>query len=154
MSKSRENVCWQSREGTWSVGFYDFDYTSDEQDPDFDDEWDVDFHDRFRWASTGYASLDDATDASDALGEANPGGGMIVRWSEQAADQIAELDRRARQYTADPAAADAMMIQPVMLAPTPICRAAEARRRTVPPAAGGTPTPASPMPRTGPGRRR
>lgn len=63
MSFNRENVVWQSGDGTWSRGFftcYQLDYSRDGGD-DPDPEWDVEYeHDSFQWASCGHPTEDAA----------------------------------------------------------------------------------------------
>lgn len=65
MSFNRENVLWQSADGTWSRGFYVChvrNYGEDEED--IDPEWDVDYdYDRFNWVSVGHTSEQAAEDS-------------------------------------------------------------------------------------------
>lgn len=69
MSFNRENVIWQSENGTWSIGFYKVMWTGE------DPEWDVDYdYDHFEWVSTGHRSESEA--ASSWTG-ANPGGSEV-----------------------------------------------------------------------------
>lgn len=75
MSFNRENVTWQSRDGTWSIGFWQCFYTGGE---DGDPEWDVEYGDTFEWVVTGHASPQAAYDAWDG---ANPGGTMRVPYA-------------------------------------------------------------------------
>jgi hypothetical protein len=70
MSCDRENIIWQSRDGTWNRAFYDY-YETNTDDPDRDYEWDVEYTDEFNWVVTGLASEDAAHEAWDG---ANPGG--------------------------------------------------------------------------------
>jgi hypothetical protein len=87
MSCNRENVLWQSKDGTWNRAFYSF-YDIEPEDPDeeWDYEWDVEYGDDFDWLSLGHASKDAAINAWDG---SNPGG-----WDECAyADHPAECDR-------------------------------------------------------------
>ncbi|MFH8294992.1 hypothetical protein [Streptomyces sp. NPDC018059] len=94
MSKHRENVTWQAPDGTWSIGFFAFTYTKDTADEDFDDEWDVEYHDdRFWFLSTGHPNPDAPMDHYCTL-EPNPGGGdgdahdpeEVARYEQMAAD--------------------------------------------------------------------
>jgi hypothetical protein len=72
MSKNRENVVWQSEDGTWGRGFYSFYSTGDPSDEDYDDEWDVEYdQDSFNWVSVGHATEEEAERAWNG---ANPGG--------------------------------------------------------------------------------
>lgn len=80
MSCNRENVTWQSADGTWSIGFFEFDYTGDFSDDDFDEEWDVEYrHDRFWFLSQGNRTPDAAYEAYTRY-NANPGGTTEVCW--------------------------------------------------------------------------
>lgn len=95
MSKNRENVTWQSADKTWSTGFYDYYSTGDSGDDDYDDEWDVDYTDKFHWVSTGHASAYGAERAWDG---ANPGGGNgPIEYTPENAGNIAHLDDEAAQ---------------------------------------------------------
>lgn len=72
MSKNRENVIWQSADGTWGRGFFETYATKDWSDDDYDDEWDVDYHyDTFSWVSVGHPTEQSALASWDG---ANPGG--------------------------------------------------------------------------------
>lgn len=93
MSFNRENVVWQSQDGTWNLGFYRvlerFGYSDDE---DYDPEWDVDYdYENFDWLSTGHPSLDAAR---NSWGGANPG--MWV--TESSVERVAELDEMAERF--------------------------------------------------------
>lgn len=96
MSKNRENVAWQSADGTWSLGFYDYYASSEPRDEDygFDDEWDVDYTNKFHWVSTGHPS---ESSAKRAWGGVNPGGGSTVSYSEENAKTLEALDDEAAQ---------------------------------------------------------
>lgn len=95
MSLNRENVVWQSPDGTWNRGFYDY-HHGDTSDPDYDEEWDVNYdYDRFHWVSSGHRT-EDAARAS--WNGANPGSdGAIVYipehvvWIDQYEDLAARL---------------------------------------------------------------
>lgn len=72
MSKNRENVVWQSADGTWGRGFFETYATKDWGDDDYDDEWDVDYnYDSFEWVSVGHPTEEAACASWDG---ANPGG--------------------------------------------------------------------------------
>lgn len=88
MSFNRENVIWESENGTWNRGFYTVhDRWSD--DDDFDPEWDVDYDfSSFEWVSTGHPTADAAHASWDG---ANPGGYSLMTQST-AADACKELD--------------------------------------------------------------
>ena len=54
MSRNREHVTWQAPDGTWSIGFWDYE-PGDTSDPDYDPEWDVEYSDdRFWFLSTSH----------------------------------------------------------------------------------------------------
>ena len=66
MSFYRENVVWESADGTWSRGFYHVRWTGD------DPEWDVEYDfNSFDWVSTGHS---DENAAHNSWRGANPGG--------------------------------------------------------------------------------
>lgn len=72
MSFNRENVIWQSADGTWGRGFYESSSTGSYDDEEYDPEWDVDYdYDRFEWVSVGHSTEQAARASWD--GE-NPGG--------------------------------------------------------------------------------
>lgn len=79
MSFNRENVTWQSKDGTWNMAFFRTTWVGSE-DEGYDPEWDVeyDYHEFHLYAyATGKASPDAAWDA--VLEQtANPGGGWVV----------------------------------------------------------------------------
>ena len=76
MSLHRENIVWKSRDGTWSIGFYDYYYTGDTSDEDFDHEWDVEYdYSQFNWVSTGHPTEQAAHDSWDGC---NPGSSQIT----------------------------------------------------------------------------
>lgn len=88
MSVNRENVIWQSADGTWSRGFYDFYTTGSPDDEDFDYEWDVDYdYSRFNRVSTGHASKDSAYNSWDG---ANPGGHSVVVGTDRQSQEVIE----------------------------------------------------------------
>ena len=71
MSLNRENMIWQSADGTWNRGFFVV-LPGDTSDPDYDDEWDVDYdQSSFDWVSTG---LPTEEAAHRSWHGANPGG--------------------------------------------------------------------------------
>jgi len=75
MSFNRENITWQSEDGTWNRGFYEVVWYDHDGDP----EWNVEYGENLRWCLTGLASEDDACgDAfSWAWGSGNPGGSTV-----------------------------------------------------------------------------
>lgn len=96
MSFHRENVIWQSKNGLWSRGFFAVAWTDYDGDP----EWDVEYDwDHFNWASTGHTTEDRAHQSWDG---ANPGGAIVVTWSEETADECASYDRMAKEAIRNP----------------------------------------------------
>ncbi|MEV7891591.1 hypothetical protein ACWD3I_25040 [Streptomyces sp. NPDC002817] len=102
LSCNRENVIWESADGTWNIGFWRFDYAHHDDDEEFDPEWSVEyFDDAFWFCSTGHptweAALDDYLDE-----EPNPGGTTIVRQSDPGnAKDIANYERLAAEFRAE-----------------------------------------------------
>jgi len=87
MSKNRENVIWQNKDGTWGRGFFDFVVTGP------DDEWDVEYdNNTFQWAVTGLPS---EQAARDAWRGSNPGGSRRVTYSSENRPQIERYERMA-----------------------------------------------------------
>lgn len=71
MSFHRENVVWQSADGTWNRGLY----TAHEQFwvDNVDPEWDVDYdYSSFEWASTGHPTKQSAIDSWDGANPRRP----------------------------------------------------------------------------------
>jgi len=95
MSKNRENITWQSKDGTWAIGFYDnYDTGSYDKDDDFDEEWAVEYTGDFHWISAGHASPEEATKAWRG---ANPGSGTVLSYSDKESASIREFDDKAAQ---------------------------------------------------------
>lgn len=94
MSCNRENVIWQSKDGTWSRAFYEF-WTVNEDSDDFDSEWDVEYGDNFNWVSVGHPSEDAAERSWKG---ANPGGWTVVGYSPATASQCDALDAKAKAF--------------------------------------------------------
>lgn len=86
MSFNRENVAWQSQDGTWNRGFYEVLWVGE------DPEWDVEYGSDFEWVTTGHATEEASWAAWDG---ANPGGGWVVAHSEETADECARYDKLA-----------------------------------------------------------
>jgi len=91
MSFNRENVTWQSEDGTWSIGFWEVLWTGE------DPEWDVEYGSRFGWASTGHPT---AEAARDAWTGANPGGGGVTPFCEAFAEECRRYDALAAELKA------------------------------------------------------
>lgn len=93
MSLNRENVIWQSADGTWNRGFF----VVHVHGPDH--EWDVDYDmGAFEWVTTGHPTEEAARAAWDG---ANPGSSDIVAHDEQTAGECATYDRMAQACTND-----------------------------------------------------
>ncbi|MEU1307883.1 hypothetical protein ABZ419_03150 [Streptomyces cinnamoneus] len=98
MSLNRENVTWQSQDGTWNNGFYDW-VATNADDEDHDPEWDVEYLDAFNWVTAGHPAERAALNA--ALKEhPNPGSTVIVSWSPERAEEIAHYEQLAADYAA------------------------------------------------------
>lgn len=83
MSFNRENVVWQSADGTWGRGFYESYSVGSYDDDDYDPEWDVDYdYDTFAWVSVGHATEEAARASWDG---ANPGTSHTVPFGESGA---------------------------------------------------------------------
>lgn len=97
MSVHRENVTWQSKDGKWNIGFWDFYDTKDCSDPDYDYEWDVEYHnDRFWFVSQGHSTPEAAYEAYCRY-HANPGGTLIVPYFEE---DVAKYEEYAANFRA------------------------------------------------------
>ncbi len=92
MSFNRDNVAWQSPNGTWNLGFYTVHEGYGYGDDDYDPEWDVDYdYGSFEWVSTGHPNLDAAWASWNG---ANPG-----MWdTENGVERVAALDAMAAEY--------------------------------------------------------
>ena len=89
MSWNRDNVIWQSADGSWNRGFYKVVWTGD------DPEWDVEYdYDQFEWVSTGHASEEDADDSWNG---SNPGMSTIVEYDGNE-DDCDKYDKMALDY--------------------------------------------------------
>lgn len=91
VSCNRENVVWQSADGTWSRGFFEF-WAVNQDDEDWDFEWDVEYGSDFHWVSTGHATMDDAYRSWTG---ANPGGCWDLSYRPETADECARYDAKA-----------------------------------------------------------
>ena len=76
MSFNRENVTWQSADGTWSMAFYVVAWV----DEDGDEEWDVEYdYASFQtWNHVRGASSPDVAYKIVTAGMANPGGSTVL----------------------------------------------------------------------------
>lgn len=98
MSFHRENIVWQSADGTWNRGFYQVIPAFNTGDDDYDPEWDDDYDfNRFEWVRTGLRS----EDAADAAWEgANPGGYDTIAYGADTDATVRNLDHMAAEYAA------------------------------------------------------
>ncbi len=95
MSCNRENVTWQSADGTWNRGFYRCYDVGDTSDPDWDYEWDVDYDfDRFEWVSVGHKTREAAHDSWNG---ANPGGTIISEFNPKYIKETELYDEMAKK---------------------------------------------------------
>jgi len=88
VSLNRENVVWQSADGTWSLGHFDY-YVPLDGDYEWDAEYDMG---TFWWVATGYPT---AGAAFAAWTDANPGMSRTTRHTPETAEECAELDAMA-----------------------------------------------------------
>jgi hypothetical protein len=90
VSVNRENVTWQSEDGTWRNGHWTFYYT-DQDSEDFDPEWDVEYGTEFHWVSRPAPDHEAAFASWDG---ANPGGTTVLDWATNEA-YCRRLDEKA-----------------------------------------------------------
>ena len=79
MSFNRENVTWQSKDGTWNMAFFRVSWVGREEEG-YDPEWDVEYdYERFDVAifATRKSSPDEAYQYVTSK-TSNPGGGWVV----------------------------------------------------------------------------
>lgn len=94
MSFHRENVVWQSKDGTWSRGVFDTTWVGSESDG-YDPEWDVEYDfSKFSWVSTGHATMDKAVASWDGV---NLGGFASYESYEDNPKEHDEYDRMAAE---------------------------------------------------------
>jgi hypothetical protein len=95
MSFNRENVTWQSADGTWSMAFYVVAWV----DPEGDEEWDVEYdYSQFEtWNHVRGVSDPDAAYKIVTAGMANPGGTTVVPYTgnQQECDRYDAMFRAA-----------------------------------------------------------
>jgi len=101
MSFNRENIIWQSADGTWSRGFYECheDFSrggrEDDDEDSFDPEWDVEYnYGALEQVSCGHPSEDAAWQSWRG---ANPGGSNVLPYDSDAAVEVAQLDDMAAE---------------------------------------------------------
>lgn len=96
MSFNRENVTWESKDGTWNLGFFATTWEGSESDG-FDPEWDVEYDfESFSTVITGRRSPDDALNAWNG---ANPGGSTVCEreGNEKDCDRYDEMARECKE---------------------------------------------------------
>lgn len=101
MSRNHENVIWQSKDKTWSLGlFYKERIYSNHSEDGMDDEYD---YNKFEFASVGHA-----TERSALLSYSGPntGGGTVITYHRNDAKDITDYDRMA-QFFLNPKLAEA-----------------------------------------------
>lgn len=97
MSFNRDNVTWQSKDGSWNIGFWSFVETSSWDDDDYDPEWDVEYLDHSFWfVSTGHSSPDGAWNAYTRQNP-NPGSTTVFPYKGYSA-ACKEYDRLAFRF--------------------------------------------------------
>lgn len=100
MSVNRENVVWQSKDGSWNRGFFAFENIN-ENSEDFDYEWDVEYdYEHFWWASTGHRT---ETQATNSWRGANPSIREVSHYSDDSKEDNDNYDRMA-EWLKNPAA--------------------------------------------------
>lgn len=91
MSRNHENVIWQGKDKTWSLGlFHKETVYFNHSDEDENDEYD---YNKFQFASVGHATEDSAMRSYPGP---NTGGGTVVSYSKDNAKDIADYDRMAQ----------------------------------------------------------
>ena len=96
MSFNRENVTWQSENGTWNLGFFQCLEMLTGCDEDFDPEWDVEYnYSCFSWVSRGHATEDAAMNSWKG---ANPGGSEICPFNEGNRKECEAYDKMAVEF--------------------------------------------------------
>lgn len=96
MGLNRENVTWQRPDGTWAIGFWGFRFIN-EDSPDFDYEWDVEYANDFAWAATGYSTPEQAMQDYTRT-HANPGGTWVHENTPDNHADIARLEDTLSRY--------------------------------------------------------
>lgn len=92
MSHNRKNVIWQSSDGKWNRGFYDYVVTGESV------EWDVHYHSTFNWVSLGHKSEEEADLSWDG---ANPGSVWVEAFDAsdpRSVSQAEAYDKLAKDY--------------------------------------------------------
>lgn len=104
MSWNHESVAWQSKDKTWSIGFYPCTPHGSEDDG-YDPEWDVEYdYNSFVWVSTGHKTVEEAERAGSRI-YGNSGGSQLLRWHKENLKEIANCEEMALWHT-NPAQAE------------------------------------------------
>jgi hypothetical protein len=94
VSFCRENIIWQSKDGTWNQGFFSTVWVGSESDG-YDPEWDVEYDfTSFSWVTTGHKTFESVERAWQG---ANPGGGIVQDYTPEGDDDALQYDRMARE---------------------------------------------------------
>lgn len=103
MSFNRENVTFQTSDGKWNIGFWNFNETSSYTDENFDPEWDVEYtQDGFWFASVRHSTPEKAYEAY-CRNHPNPAGTNIVHYEgnetecEQYAQHVLNMNSATRR---------------------------------------------------------
>lgn len=97
MSTNRENITFQTADGKWNIGFWEFFYINTDSE-DFDSEWDVEYnYSSFWYASTGHATPEKAYEAY-TRNHSNPAGTSILTYegNENECDNYAEMVQKLK----------------------------------------------------------
>lgn len=99
MSLNRENVIWQSSDGTWNRGFYAWESVAPEPGEDPDPEWDVEYDtSRFNWLRTGMSSKQEAYRCWNGV---NPGSSDVYHYDpddpRRLSDRLDAVAARSQQ---------------------------------------------------------
>ena len=82
MSHNRENVTFQTADGKWGIGFWEFYNTKPYTDETFDSEWDVEYYyDAFWFASLNHNTPEEAYTAYTRT-HGNPAGTVILNYAD------------------------------------------------------------------------
>lgn len=136
MSYNWENIKWQSKNGLWSIGFFEREpmVSSFNQDDDYDSEWEDDFdRSKFSFASVGHATPESADNSWKG---ANPGSSTSIPYSKKNAEEISEYEDMAKAYL-DPAYARQRAEKIARAAKAAVRRRVRDEIRQQPPLRGG-----------------
>lgn len=99
MSKNRENVVWQSKNGSWNIGFYEvIENASSWNDEDHDDEWDVEYNENsFALLLQNHSTAESVVEAADSRW-GNPGSHTIYAYTTHLQKDIADFETLAAYH--------------------------------------------------------